>query len=64
MNNNKGILVGTFNEEDLKNGVDKIKVEQAKKLYNLKYTNSEMVYEGKKIVGIRMYVCDVDTFTL
>lgn len=60
----KGILVGTFNEEDLKSGRDKEEVKKAKEKHGLKYTNSELVFKGKEIVGIRLWVCDVETFTL
>ncbi|BAG09065.1 MAG: hypothetical protein E6053_09305 [Finegoldia magna] len=59
----KGILVGTFTEEQLKKKIDKLEVDKAMEKYGLKYTNTELVRKGGKIVGLKVYVCnweDVD----
>ena len=56
----KGILVGTFDESDLKNGRDKEAVEKKKKETGLNYTNTEFVRKNDDIVSIRIYVCTVD----
>lgn len=58
------VLVGTFNEEDLAQGRDKIAVSEAKEKYNLKYTNTKLIKRGGVIIGIRIWVCDMDTFKL
>lgn len=56
----KGILVGEFNSDDIKNKIDKIKVEEKMNETGLKYTNSEIIKKKKDIVGIRLYVCNLD----
>ena len=56
----KGILVGTFDESDLKNGRDKETVEKKKKETGLSYTNTEFVRKNDDTVSIRIYVCTVD----
>lgn len=58
------ILVGTFNENDLRAGKDKIEVEKAKEKHNLKYTETEYVKKKGEIVGLKVYVCDLDTFSI
>lgn len=56
----KGILVGTFDEEQLKKKIDKMEIAKAKEQYGLKYINNELVYKGGKIVGIRVYLCNLE----
>lgn len=56
----KGILVGTFDESDLKNGRDKEAVEKKKKETGLNYTNTEHVYRNNDMVGIKFYVCAIE----
>lgn len=56
----KGILVGIFNELDLKNGRDKEAVEKKKKETGLNYINTEFVRKNDDTVSIRIYVCTVD----
>lgn len=60
----KPVLVGTFNEEDLKKGRDKAAVQEAKEKYGLKYTNTEYVKKKGQIVGIKIWVCDFDQMEL
>lgn len=55
----KGYLVGTFTENELKNGVDKECVERAIAETGLEYVNTEFVYnDKKKITGLKVYVCN------
>ena len=61
---NKGILVGFFNANDVKKGIDKIKVKEYQEKYNLHYTNTELIKKNKKIVGIKIYVCNVYDFKI
>ena len=58
------VLVGTFNEEDLRQGRDKVEVAKAKEEHNLKYTEMKYVKKGGNIVGLKIWVCDFDTFTI
>lgn len=58
------VFVGTFNESDLKEGRDKVAVQEAKEKHGLNYTNTEMVQRGGEIVGIKIWVCDAETFVL
>lgn len=56
----KGVLVGTFTEDQLAKQIDKMEIAKAKEKYGLKYINSEFVYNGSKITGIRVYVCNLE----
>lgn len=58
------VLVGTFNEQDLQEGKDKMAVEKAKAEHDLHYTETKYVKKKGKIIGIKIWVCDADTFTL
>lgn len=60
----KGFLVGTFNEKQIINGEDKKAVEKAKQETGCKYVNTEIIKKGKKIVGLKIYVCTVDEMKL
>lgn len=60
----KGILVGTFNEEQLLKKIDKMEIDKAKEKYGLKYINSDFVYKGGQIVGMKVYVCDLEDMRL
>lgn len=53
------VLVGDFNEDDLKNKRDKIAVEQKKKETGLNYVNSKIIKHNGKMVALRLWVCDV-----
>lgn len=52
------VFVGQFSEEELKNGVDKLKVAEAAEKYQLKYTRTKLVKKKGKIVGIKIWVSD------
>lgn len=56
---NKGILVGIFNEDELKKHIDKIEVEKAMKKYKLNCVNTEFVYENGEIVAMKIYVYEL-----
>lgn len=56
----KGILVGTFDEEQLKKKIDKMEIAKAKEKYGLKYINSEFLEKGGQLTGIRVYVCNLE----
>jgi len=58
------VLVGDFNEKDLKENKDRIAVEKKMKETCLKYTNTKLIKKKGEIVGMRIWVCDIDDFTL
>lgn len=58
------IYVGRFNEEQLKNGEDKKAVEEKKKETGLKYVESKIVYKNKKPIGLDLWVCTAEEFTI
>lgn len=58
------IYVGRFNEEDLKNGRDKIETKKAMEKHNLNYTNTKLIKRSNKIIAIDIWVCDKDEFTI
>ena len=60
----KGILVGTYNENDLANGKDKVDVQRAKKETGYKYTNTDFVKKNGKIILADIYVCSLEDFKL
>ena len=59
-----GICIGTFDENDLKNKIDKKVLEKYQKEYpQYKYTNTKIIKEH----GIRklaIYICNVEDFKL
>jgi hypothetical protein len=58
-----GILVGDFDENDLKNGVDKKALQKKKEETGLKYANSKIIKKGGKTY-LRLWVCSVDEFEI
>ncbi len=60
----KGYYVGCFDEHDIANNLEKKAVQKAKAETGLEYTNQEIVYQDKKPVGLKLYVCDLQTMRL
>ena len=60
----KGILIGTFSEDDLNKGNDRIAIEKAKEQTGYSYTNTEYVKKNGKIVGMKIYVCSMEDFNI
>lgn len=58
------VYVGRFNEEQIKNGTQKIEVEKKQKETGLNYVESKIVYKNKKSVGIDIWVCNAKEFTI
>lgn len=58
----KGILVGTYNENDLANGKDKVDVQRMKEETGYKYTNTEFVKNKGKVGSVKVYVCSMEDF--
>ncbi len=58
------LYVGQFSENDLIEGADKKAIAEAKKKTGLKYVNTKLVKKGRKIVAMKAWVCDFDTFKL
>jgi len=54
------VLVGTFSEQDLICGTDKVAIDKAKKETGLKYTQSQFIKKKGKIVGMTVWVCTAD----
>lgn len=57
----KGYYVGCFDKNDIANNLDKKAVQTAQEKTGLEYTNQEIVYKNKKPVGLKLYVCDLQT---
>lgn len=57
---NKGVFVGTFNEEDIKNNVDKQKLKEIQAATGLKYCNTEYVKKKGIIIGIKLWACSLE----
>ena len=53
----KGYYVGTFTESDLVLKNDKRAVAQAMEATNLRYVNTDIVYQNGAAIGIKLYVC-------
>ena len=60
----KGVLVGTFNENDLVNGKDKVETQRMKEETGYNYTNTEFVKRKGKIVSMKVYVCSMEDFKM
>jgi len=56
------VLVGTFNDSELMDGTYKEAVAKAKKEHGLPYIVSKFIKKGGKSVGMRVWVCDYETF--
>lgn len=54
-----GIYVGEFKENDLKQGIDKIKVNEIMQETGLKYTNSKVTKNS-----IKIWVCNLEDFKI
>lgn len=61
---NKGILVGKFDEDDLRNKRDKIQVDKIMKETGLKYVNTEYVKRKDKTTHIKIYLCTIEDFKI
>ncbi len=53
----KGIYVGQFSESDLRQGKDKVAVEQMMAKTGLTYTNTHIAKKGGVPVGLQIWVC-------
>lgn len=56
----KGVFVGTFSEDDVRNGVDKQKLWAVQNETGLKYCNTEFVKKKGKIVGLKIWACSLE----
>lgn len=56
----KGVLVGTFTEDQLRKKIDKMEIAKAKEKYGLKYINSEFLEKGGQLTGMRVYACNLE----
>lgn len=59
-----GVYVGQFSEQDILLGIDKVAVEKVKQETGLKYTNTKFVKRNGKIVGMKIWVCDAQSFKI
>jgi hypothetical protein len=57
------VYVGQFGENELAEGIHKIRIKAAKTETGLNYTKTEFVKRKGKIVGMKVWVCDVDEAT-
>lgn len=60
----KGILVGAYTENDLSKGKDKEDVKKMSEKTGYKYTNTELVKRGNRVVAMKVYVCSAEDFKL
>lgn len=60
----KGILVGCFNEQQIKDKEDKVAIRNMMDTTGYKYTNTEFVKKNGKLTGIKVYVCELDDMEL
>lgn len=58
------IYVGRFNEDDLRNGVDKKETKKAMEQHNLNYTETKLIKKSGKIVAMDIWVCNADEFKI
>lgn len=56
----KGIFVGEFNINEVLDKIDRKKTQEFKEKYNLDYVNTEIVKKGNKIIGIKIWVCNIE----
>ena len=59
-----GLPIGTFDETDLKNGIDKKELEKYKQEYpQYKYTNTKIIKENN-IRKLAIYICTAEDFKI
>ena len=58
--NGLGVFVGEFNEAQLKNGDDKVALEQMRNKTGLEYVNTEFSRKNGAITGLKLYVCTLE----
>lgn len=58
-----GVLVGTFDEYELKKGIDREKIEEKKKETGLNYVNTKIVKENN-IRKLKVWVCNANDFKI
>ena len=56
----KRVFVGTFDENDIRNGVDKQKLHEVQERTGLKYCNTEYVKKKGEIVGLKLWACKLE----
>lgn len=54
------VFVGQFSEAEVANGLDKVCVADAQEQTGLVYTDTQLVKRKGKIVGIKIWVCDLE----
>lgn len=59
-----GVWVGEFNEEQLKNGVDKKCVDFMKNKTGLNYVNTKVAYNENDEKVLRVWVCKAEDFQI
>lgn len=58
----KGVLVGTFTEDDMLKEIDIRAIEKVKAETGYEYVNSECIMKGDIIIGIKHYVCRLEDY--
>ncbi len=56
----KGILVGTYSEQDLDAGKDRRDVAEMQEKTGLKYTNTMVIKDSGIPVGLRVWICTAE----
>lgn len=58
------VFVGTFTEKDIASGKDKIEIQRKMKETGLMYTQTKLAKKGGKIIGLKIWVCSSEEFTV
>lgn len=58
------VFVGEFSASDLMTGKDRLMVAAKQAETGLKYTSTEFVRRSGKIVGLKIWVCDLDEISV
>ena len=60
----KGIYLGEFSEQDIRDKKDREEVKRVQAETGLKYVRLEDVKKGKKIIALKVYVCKLEDSNL
>ena len=58
------VYIGKFTEKEIKEGKEKIIIEEKKKETGLKYVKSKILYKNKKPFAIEFWLCTVHEFNI
>ena len=60
----KGVYVGQFNEQEIAQGIDKMKLAEVQARTGLAYSNQQVVVKNGRPVGLKLWACTAVDFQI